>query len=101
MLDSILSAELTLSALLLCTASSLLLGVGTALVAQYRSRATQSFVITLAILPAVVQVVIMLVNDNLGAGVAVATEISIFSADGKCRRTRCERACISGGLSLY
>lgn len=72
MLNSILGSELTLVSFLICTAVSLLLGVGTALVSIYRSRTTQSFAVTLAILPAVVQLVIMLVNGNLGAGVAVA-----------------------------
>ena len=88
MLDSILGAELTLSAFLICTAASLLLGVGTALTAQYRARTTQSFAVALAILPAVVQVVIMLVNGNLGAGVAVAGAFSLVrfrSAPGTAR----------------
>lgn len=88
MLNSIIGAELTLSAFLICTASSLLLGIGTALAAQYRSRSTQSFAVTLAILPAVVQVVIMLVNGNLGAGVAVAGAFSLVrfrSAPGTAR----------------
>ncbi|MBD9253646.1 DUF4956 domain-containing protein [bacterium] len=44
---------------------------------MYRSRTTQSFAVTLAILPAVVQLVIMLVNGNLGAGVAVAGAFSL------------------------
>ena len=51
---------------------SLVLGVGTALLCSFKSHHSQSFLLTLAILPAVVQVVIMLVNGNLGAGVAVA-----------------------------
>lgn len=51
---------------------SLLLGVGTALVSMFRSKSTASFAVTVAVLPVVVQTVIMLVNGNLGAGVAVA-----------------------------
>ena len=77
MLNSILGSELTLVSFLICTAVSLLLGVGTALVSMYRSRTTQSFAVTLAILPAVVQLVIMLANGNLGAGVAVAGAFSL------------------------
>ena len=77
MLNSIIGTELTVSSFFLCTAVSLLLGVGTALVAMYRSRTTQSFAITLAILPAVVQLVIMLVNGDLGAGIAVAGAFSL------------------------
>ena len=77
MLNSILGTELTLTSFLLCTGVSLLLGIGTALVAGYRSRSTQSLAITLAILPAVVQAVIMLVNGSIGAGIAVAGAFSL------------------------
>ena len=92
MLNSILGSELTLVSFLICTAVSLLLGVGTALVSMYRSRTTQSFAVTLAILPAVVQLVIMLVNGNLGAGVAVAGAFgSCASALRRAQRRRLER----------
>ena len=88
MLNSILGTELTLTSFLICTGVSLLLGVGTALVAGYRSRSTQSLAVTLAILPAVVQAVIMLVNGSIGAGIAVAGAFSLVrfrSAPGSAR----------------
>lgn len=88
MLNSIIGTELTASSFFICTAVSLLLGVGTALVAMYRAHTTQSFAVTLAILPAVVQLVIMLVNGSLGAGVAVAGAFSLVrfrSAPGTAR----------------
>lgn len=88
MLNSILGTELTLTSFLICTGVSLLLGVGTALVASYRSRSTQSLAITLAILPAVVQAAIMLVNGSIGAGIAVAGAFSLVrfrSAPGTAR----------------
>lgn len=88
MLNSILGTELTLTSFLICTGVSLLLGVGTALVAGYRSRSTQSLAITLVILPAVVQAVIMLVNGSIGAGIAVAGAFSLVrfrSAPGTAR----------------
>ncbi len=77
MLESIISGQLTLPSFLICTAASLLLGVGIAWVGMFRSRTTKSFAVTLAILPAVVQLVIMLVNGNVGAGVAVAGAFSL------------------------
>ena len=86
MLNSILGTELTLTSFLICTGVSLLLGVGTALVAG--SRSTQSLAVTLAILPAVVQAVIMLVNGSIGAGIAVAGAFSLVrfrSAPGTAR----------------
>lgn len=88
MLNSILGTEITLSSFLICTGVSLLLGIGIALVAGYRSRSTQSLAVTLAILPAVVQAVIMLVNGSIGAGIAVAGAFSLVrfrSAPGSAR----------------
>lgn len=88
MLDPIIGTELTLSAFLICTAVSLALGVGVALAGTYRSGSTGSFAVTLALLPAVVQIVIMLVNGNLGAGVAVAGAFGLVrfrSAPGTAR----------------
>ncbi len=72
MLDSIIHTQITLGTFLICLAVSLLLGVGVALLCMFRNRYTQSFAITLAIIPAVVQMIIMLVNGNVGTGVAVA-----------------------------
>lgn len=88
MLDSIIGTQITLSIFGICTAVSLILGVATALVGMFRSKCTQSFAVALAILPAVVQVVIMLVNGNVGAGVAVAGAFSLVrfrSAPGTAR----------------
>lgn len=44
---------------------------------MYRSRYTKSFVATLALLPGVVCVIIMMVNGNVGTGVAVAGAFSL------------------------
>ena len=73
MLNSIITGtEITVSAFFICTAVSLLLGLGAALLSMYKSKYSRSFVITIAMLPALVQLVIMMVNGNIGAGVAVA-----------------------------
>ncbi len=75
MLNSIISGtEITASAFFICTAVSLVLGIAVALLSMYRSKSkySQSYILTLAMLPALVQVVIMMVNGNIGAGVAVA-----------------------------
>ena len=89
MLDSIITAgEITVSAFLICTAVSLVLGLGCALLCMYRQRYSQSYALTLAMLPAMMQVVIMLVNGNIGAGVAVAGAFSLVrfrSANGSAR----------------
>ncbi|MGN0688359.1 MAG: DUF4956 domain-containing protein [Oscillospiraceae bacterium] len=76
-LNSIIGTEITLSAFLICTAVSLVLGICTAFIGMFRTKCSQSFAITLAIMPAVVQIVIMLVNGNIGAGVAIAGAFSL------------------------
>lgn len=77
MLDTIISSNITLTSFLICTAVSLVLGVCSALVVIYRSKSTQSFALTSAVLPVGVQMAIMLVNGNIGAGVAVAGTFSL------------------------
>lgn len=62
---------------LLCIAVSLLLGFFFAIVYRYKNHATQSFLITLALLPATVCAIILMVNGNVGAGVAVAGAFSL------------------------
>ena len=61
----------------ICFAVALVLGVILAGGYTIKGKYTKSFAITLAILPAVVCVVIMLVNGNIGAGVAVAGAFSL------------------------
>lgn len=75
--DTEFTAVIGLSDFLLCIGASIVLGILLALSYMYRSRYTKSFVITLATLPAVVCVVIMMVNGNVGTGVAVAGAFSL------------------------
>lgn len=62
---------------LLCLGCALLCGIILAVCYTVRTRYTRSFVATLALLPAVVAVVILMVNGNIGAGVAVAGAFSL------------------------
>lgn len=75
--DSDLVTVISVTDFLLCLGFSLILGLLMAFAYMYRTRYTKSFVITLALLPAVVCVVIMLVNGNVGTGVAVAGAFSL------------------------
>ena len=75
--DSDLTSVISVTDFLLCLGLSLILGLVMAFAYMYRARYTKSFVITLALLPAVVCVVIMLVNGNVGTGVAVAGAFSL------------------------
>lgn len=62
---------------LICIAAALILGAAIAFVYGKISASSRNFLVTLALLPVLVQVVIMLVNGNLGAGVAVAGAFSL------------------------
>ncbi len=66
-----MAANVTTGAFLLCTLASILLGGVCALIYMFRHKYSKNFVVTLALLPLIVQMVITLVNGNLGAGIAV------------------------------
>ena len=86
--DSEYAAVISVGDFLLCLGVALALGILLAIAFAYRSRFTKSFVMTLALLPAIVCVVIMMVNGNIGAGVAVAGAFSLVrfrSAPGTAR----------------
>lgn len=77
MLNSILLASAATTTtvetteLFFCTLASILLGLGVALCYMFRNTYSKSFVVTLALMPVIVQTVIILVNGNLGTGIAV------------------------------
>lgn len=73
--NSVLSNQSTTSftegSFFLCLGASIAFGLIIAFVYSFRNSTSKSFVMTLALLPAIVQVVIMLVNGSIGAGIAV------------------------------
>ena len=75
--DSETLTAISLSEFLICIGVSLLIGLFLALTYTYKNKYTKSFVVTLAMLPTVVCVIIMMVNGNLGTGVAVAGTFSL------------------------
>ena len=94
MLDNLFSPvynsgeTLTVSAFFIVLVSALLLGALHALIYGFNNRGSKSFSVTLATLPAIVSVVILMVNGSIGAGVAVAGTFSLVrfrSAPGSAR----------------
>lgn len=71
------TSSINVGQFLLCIAIALVIGLFLAFVYTRKGRSTQSFVLTLSLLPAIVCVVIMMVNGNVGAGVAVAGAFSL------------------------
>ena len=68
--DSTVST-MTTTGFMWCTVASIVLGLACALIYMYKHDYSKNFVVTLALLPVIVQIVITLVNGNLGAGIAV------------------------------
>lgn len=79
MLESILKSttQLSINSLLLCSIVSIILGIIISLVHQYTSRYTKNFLITLAVLPILVQSIILMVNGNLGTSIAIVGAFSL------------------------
>ena len=69
---SVISSQITFQSFMLCILAAMILGVCNALCFTRGERHTPGFAVTLALLPMCVAVVIMLVNGNVGTGVAVA-----------------------------
>ncbi len=68
--DSLVASVSTVQ-FLMCCAASIVLGAAVAAIYMFRHTYSKNFVVTLALLPLIVQMVITLVNGNLGAGIAV------------------------------
>ena len=88
--DTIIGSDgMTMTSTLICTAASLLLGLGAAAVYRLRTqKPSRNMFVTMLVLPALVQAVIMLVNGSIGAGVAVMGAFSLIrfrSAPGNAR----------------
>ena len=84
----IIGTSLSLDVYLLCTAAALLCGVLTAVAAALRSHPSKSFLVSLVLLPMIVCTVIIMVNGNIGTGVAVMGAFSLIrfrSVPGKAR----------------
>ena len=99
--DTALTATISPANFLICLGVSLLLGLVLALAYSFKSRYSGSFLLTLALLPAIVCVVIMMVNGNIGTGVAVAGAFSLVrfrSAPGTAREIAAIFLAMSAGL---
>lgn len=75
--DTDMTRTIGLDEFLLCIGASLLIGMILVLGYRVHARYTKSYIMTLAVLPAIVCVVIMMVNGNIGTGLAVAGAFSL------------------------
>lgn len=101
-IDTTATAAITPAVFFQCLGTALVLGAVLALLYRLNNRCSPSFTVTLALLPAVVCVVILLVNGNLGAGVAVAGAFSLVrfrSAPGSAREIGSIFLAMAAGLA--
>ena len=71
MVTSILQNGMTTQTLLICVGVALMMGLLISVVYMLSGTYTKSYVVSLVVLSVIVQTVIMLVNGNLGVGIAV------------------------------
>ncbi|MBR6807836.1 MAG: DUF4956 domain-containing protein [Clostridia bacterium] len=85
---SITNGVFTAETYLICVGCALICGIIAAFSASFKSHITKSFLVTLILLPVSVQTVIMMVNGNVGTGVAVMGAFSLVrfrSVPGKAK----------------
>lgn len=78
MFESIIKNGLTVENALICLVVSLACGVVIATAYVIKSNYTKNYLITLVLLPPIVQAIIMMVNGNIGTGVAVLGAFSLI-----------------------
>ena len=75
---SVIGSEgLDVKSFMICVLSAAIIGFCVALIHMYKTKCSQSFAITLALLPAMVAVIILMVNGSIGTGIAVAGAFSL------------------------
>lgn len=95
-------AGLTLKSYLVALGTSLLCGLIVLLATSFKNNVTKSFAVTVLLLPAIVQTVIMMVNGNVGTGIAVAGAFSLVrfrSVPGKAREIASIFLAMTAGLA--
>ena len=86
--ESILAESFSVGIYLICMLAAGVCGAITALVLSRESSSSRSFLLSLVVLPIVVATVIVMVNGNVGTGIAVAGAFSLVrfrSAAGRAR----------------
>jgi len=77
-IGSISYESLGLTSIIISTIASLLLGLVVSWIYRFRNTYSQSLAMTLVLLPALVQIIIMLASGNIGVGIAVAGAFSLI-----------------------
>ncbi len=104
------TGNLTLATYTIITLAAFLSGTVTAIAANYKNRASKSFVAALILLPVIVETIVLMVNGNIGTGIAISGAFSLVrfrSAPGKAKdmvliflAMTCGVACAAGYISV-
>ncbi len=78
MFNSIIGSEITITTLLICLLSSLLIGLCISIIHMKTSSYSKNFVLTLTILPMLIQILMIMVNGDLGTSIAVLGAFSLI-----------------------
>ncbi len=104
MFETILNNTLTIENALLCSVVALILGFLIALIhMKTEEHYTKNFIITLALLPLLVEVVIIMVNGNLGTSVAIMGSFALIrfrSMPATSKEITCVFFAMAVGLSV-
>src|SRR5574344_507654 len=103
MFNSIISSSITLSSALIIFVTAVILGLTISTIHMKTSKCSKNMAITLATLPFLVSVVIIMVNGNLGTGIAVLGAFSLVrfrSIPGNSREITSIFFAMAVGLSL-
>lgn len=100
--EALAPASVTPQNYFICLGVALLCGLIVAFAAAFRSRVSKSFLISLVILPLIVHTVIVMVNGNIGTGVAVMGAFSLVrfrSVPGKAKDIAALFLAMTAGLA--
>lgn len=100
--SSVTDGGLTAASYFICTAAAIVCGIISAFSASFRNRISKSFFLCLVLLPVIVANVIIMVNGNIGTGVAVMGAFSLVrfrSAAGRAKEIAAIFAVMTAGLA--
>ncbi|MGN0665059.1 MAG: DUF4956 domain-containing protein [Huintestinicola sp.] len=103
MFNSIFSDGISIWDMLICCVSAIAIGMISALVFINKSRHSAGFALTLSLLPLTVAVIIMIVNGNIGAGVAIAGAFALVrfrSVPGTAREISAIFTAMTSGFAI-
>lgn len=102
MINSIITTPITIPQFLVCLGTALVLGILSSLIFSFRNRHSSSWKLSVALLPAIVTLIIMMVNGNIGAGLAVAGAFALVrfrSSQGNAREITALFLSVAMGLA--